>query len=148
MLPVAGGGRGAERPGSVPGWLVALLIAATFGSGMAMIVPMSYSLAVRLDQLAPGRTDALGYVLAIGSAVTLVVSPLTGVLSDRARSRWGRRRPFTVIGLVLGAMSVPIMATAPDIPVLILGWVLSTVGWGTVSGSIGNWQADRLPPHQ
>lgn len=138
----------AVTAGGVPVWSIVLLVAATFGAGMAMIVPMAYSLAVRLDQLAPGRTEALGMILAIGSAATLVLAPLTGILSDRLRSRWGRRRPFTVIGLVLGVASVPVMAFAPSLAVLAAGWTLSTIGWGTAAASIGNWQADRLPPHQ
>lgn len=132
----------------VPVWGIILLVAATFGTGMAMIVPMSYSLAVRLDQLAPARADILGYMLGIGSAATLIVAPLTGILSDRTRSRWGRRRPFTAIGIVLGLIAVPTMALAPNLIVLAAGWVLSTMGWNTVGGSIGNWQADRLPAHQ
>ncbi|WP_350351302.1 MFS transporter [Microbacterium sp. A8/3-1] len=136
------------RTGDVRLRSIVLLVAATFGAGMAMIVPMAYSLAVRLDQLAPDRTEALGLVLAVGSAATLVLAPLTGILSDRLRSRWGRRRPFTVIGLLIGAVSVPIMALAPSLAVLTIGWTLSTVGWGTAAASLGNWQADRLPPHQ
>lgn len=140
----SGGGAG----GDVPVWSLVLLIAATFGAGMAMIVPMAYSLAVRLDQLAPGRTDALGLVLAVGSAATLVLAPLTGILSDRLRSRWGRRRPFTVLGLLIGGASVPVMAFAPDLTALTVGWTLSTIGWGTTAASLGNWQADRLPPRQ
>jgi MFS family permease len=127
---------------------IALLVAATFGSGMAMIVPMAYSLAVRLEELAPGRPDLLGVLLGIGSAATLVVAPLTGVLSDRTRSRWGRRRPFTVAGIALGVAAVPVLVTAPTFPVLALGWILSTVGWNTAGASIGNWQADRLPAQQ
>lgn len=136
------------EPKPVSTWGIVLLVAATFGSGMAMIVPMAYSLAVRLDELAPGRTDLLGYLLGIGSAATLIVAPLTGILSDRTRSRWGRRRPFTVVGIVLGAAAIPIMALAPDVVTLAAGWVLSTVGWNTAGGSIGNWQADRLPARQ
>lgn len=132
----------------IPRWQVVLLVAATFGGGMAMIVPMAYSLAVRLDQLAPGRTDVLGYILGIGSAATLILAPLTGILSDRLRTRWGRRRPFTVIGMVLGAASVPVMALSPDLVWLGAGWILCTVGWGTAAGSVGNWQADRLPASQ
>ncbi|MEV7692206.1 MFS transporter [Microbacterium sp. NPDC089189] len=135
-------------PPRVPWWGITLLIAATFGSGMATIVPMAYSLAVRLDALAPGRPDLLGYLLGIGSAATLVVAPLTGILSDRTRSRWGRRRPFTVVGAIVGAAAVPVMVFAPDIGVLAAGWVLSTIGWNTAGGSIANWQADRLPPDQ
>ncbi|WP_404429875.1 MFS transporter [Microbacterium lacus] len=132
----------------VPRWQVVLLVAATFGGGMAMIVPMAYSLAVRLDQLAPGRTDVLGYILGIGSAATLIVAPLTGILSDRTRTRWGRRRPFTVLGMAIGVASVPVMALSPNLIWLGVGWVLCTVGWGTAAGSVGNWQADRLPASQ
>ena len=145
-LPGVNHAQGAEE--DVPFWSLVLLLAATFGAGMAMIVPMSYSLAVRLDQLAPGRTELLGFMLGVGSAATLVLAPLTGILSDRLRSRWGRRRPFAMVGLILGAVSVPVMALAPDLAVLTVGWILSTVGWGTAAASIGNWQADRLPPHQ
>ncbi|AZZ51709.1 MFS transporter [Rathayibacter festucae] len=145
--PVSQTGVGAEqRP--LGRLSIALLVAATFGSGMAMIVPMAYSLAVRLEELAPGRPDLLGVLLGVGSAATLVVAPLTGVLSDRTRSRWGRRRPFTVAGLALGVAAVPVLVTAPTVPVLALGWILSTVGWNTAGASIGNWQADRLPPQQ
>jgi MFS family permease len=146
-LTPAPDGAGAGQA-AVSAWSIVLLVAATFGAGMAMIVPMAYSLAVRLDQLAPGRTEALGIVLAVGSAATLVLAPLTGILSDRLRSRWGRRRPFTVIGLLIGVASVPVMALAPSLVVLTIGWTLSTVGWGTAAASLGNWQADRLPPHQ
>lgn len=132
----------------VSGRAILLLVLATFGVGMAMIVPMSYTLAVRIDEIAPGRTDLLGLILGIGSAATLVTAPLTGILSDRTRSRWGRRRPFTVIGTLVGVAAVPVMAFAPDAVVLAAGWVLSTTGWNTAGGSIGNWQADRLPPAQ
>ncbi|MFK4805176.1 MFS transporter [Microbacterium sp. ZW CA_36] len=150
--PPAGPGERSEADAAdllrVPRWQLVLLVAATFGGGIAMVVPMAYSLAVRLDQLAPGRTDILGYILGIGSAATLVVAPLTGILSDRTRTRWGRRRPFTILGLVFGIASIPVMALAPDLVWLGAGWVLSTVGWGTAAGSVGNWQADRLPAGQ
>lgn len=139
---------GTTAPASLSAWGILLLLVATFGSGMAAIVPMSYTLTVRLDQIAPGNVGALGLVLGVGSAATLVFAPLTGSLSDRTRSRWGRRRPFTVLGVGLGILSVPIMAFAPNVAVLTLGWILSTVGWGTSNASIGNWQADRLPPAQ
>ncbi|WP_258803651.1 MFS transporter [Pseudarthrobacter sp. NS4] len=122
-----------------------LLVLATFGGGMAMIVPMAFSLALRLNELAPGREEFLGYMLGIGSLCSLIAAPLTGILSDRMRSRWGRRRPFTVIGTVLGLAAIPLMAFAPNVVVLGAGWVLSTVGWGTAVGSIGNYQADNLP---
>lgn len=127
---------------------VALLVTATFGGSMAMIVPMAFTLALKLNQLAPGREEFLGYMLGIGSLCSLLAAPLTGILSDRARSRWGRRRPFTVIGAAVGLAAIPLMSFAPNVGMLGLGWVLSTVGWHTAVGSINNFQADNLPKVQ
>lgn len=127
---------------------VTLLVMATFGGGMAMIVPMAFSLALRLNELAPGREEFLGYMLGVGALCSLIAAPLTGIFSDRMRSRWGRRRPFTVIGTVVGLAAIPVMAFAPNVVLLGAGWVLSTVGWGTAVGSIGNYQADNLPGFQ
>jgi MFS family permease len=138
----------ASGVGTVGPGAVALLVVATFGGAMALIVPMAFTLALRLDALAPGRQELLGYTIGIGAVFSLLASPLTGILSDRTRSRWGRRRPFTVGGLILGLAATPIMAFAPDPLTLTVGWVLCTVGWGTAVGSIGNYQADRLPLHQ
>ncbi|WP_432246174.1 MFS transporter (plasmid) [Arthrobacter sp. G.S.26] len=125
-----------------------LLVAGTFGGGMALIVPMAFTLALKLNQLAPGREETLGYILGAGSLCSLLAAPVTGILSDRTRSRWGRRRPYTVIGAAVGLAAVPLMAFAPNILVLGLGWMLSSVGWGTAVGSIGNFQADNLAEAQ
>ena len=48
-----------------------------------------------------GRT--LGLVLLAGALVSMLVAPIAGALSDRLRSRLGRRRPFLIIG-TLGNM--------------------------------------------
>ncbi|PRY02547.1 MFS transporter [Allonocardiopsis opalescens] len=132
----------------VPWWAILLALGATFGTMMAAVVPTAFSLALRVEELAPGRTEVLGFILSAGAAATLVMAPITGIVSDRTRSRWGKRRPFTVIGAFVGAGSIPLMTGAPDTTMLTLGWVLSTVGWSTASASVGNWKADRLPPGQ
>lgn len=127
---------------------IVLLLAGTLGSALAYLVPMVFTLALKLDILVPGNESSLGYMIGAGSVVTLITAPLTGVLSDRARSRWGRRRPFTVAGTILGLTATTVMATAGDVWLLGLGWVLANLGWGTAMGSIGNIQADRLAPSQ
>jgi MFS family permease len=127
---------------------IALLVAASFGAAIAFLVPMIFSLALRVDQIEPGNTAGLGYIIGVGAAFALVSAPLTGIVSDRTRSRWGRRRPFTVGGALLGLAGVPFMAFAPNLLLLGIGWVITSVGWGTAMASIGNYQADRLPPSQ
>jgi GPH family glycoside/pentoside/hexuronide:cation symporter len=46
----------------------------------------------------------------------------TGVISDNARTRWGRRRPFIFAGSILMAISMPILFLFnPDWP---MGWII------------------------
>src|SRR5579862_5956976 len=42
-----------------------------------------------------------GIVQAIGAGAALVITPIAGALSDRSRSRFGRRRPFMVVGALI-----------------------------------------------
>ncbi len=43
---------------------------------------------------------AMGLVLALGRFVDAFTDPLTGNLSDKCQSRWGRRRPFIFLGVI------------------------------------------------
>lgn len=130
------------------GMEVLLLLGGMLGSSLAYLVPMVFTLALKLDVLIPGNESALGFVIGAGAAVSVVAAPLTGVLSDRTRSRWGRRRPFTVAGLLVGLVAVLVMSVAGSVWALTGGWMLANLGWGTAMGSIGNIQADRLAPAQ
>ena len=56
---------------------------------MAMMVPLSYGIAVRITELAPGHEEVLGYVTGSAQLVYLVLSPMIGIWSDRTRSRFG-----------------------------------------------------------
>ncbi|KAJ5510365.1 hypothetical protein N7453_002468 [Penicillium expansum] len=47
----------------------------------------------------------------------LIIQPLIGVIADRSRSKWGRRRPFMVFGSLVVAFCL-----------LVLGWTAEIVG--------------------
>src|SRR3982751_6369676 len=70
---------------------------------IAFIVPIAFSLAIRVAQVAPDNRDAI-LALAVGLPGLFVVigTPLVGMLSDRTRSRFGRRRPWLLFGSILG----------------------------------------------
>lgn len=132
----------------VGGRYVWLMVVASFGAFMAFITPIAYSLAVRLSQIAPGHDEYLGYVTGAGAAVVVLTGPLLGQASDRMRTRWGRRRPFIVGGTLLGFVALAVMAMAPSVVVLGIGWILAQLTWGQAFGNLQNSQADRLPEHQ
>ncbi|MET0724877.1 MAG: MFS transporter, partial [Leifsonia sp.] len=125
-------------------WLVLM----SFGSAMAFIVPLSYSLALRIDQLAPGHEEILGYATGIAQTVFILTSPLVGIWSDRTRSRFGRRRPFIVGGIVVGLIGLAIIGFAPSIPIMIVGWTIAMFGWANVGSAVLFIQADQLPDEQ
>jgi GPH family glycoside/pentoside/hexuronide:cation symporter len=66
----------------------------------ALAVPI-YSIALKMDPL------LLGIALAVPRVVGAILDPLAGAVSDNARTRWGRRRPFIMCGAVIGALLLP-----------------------------------------
>ena len=138
---------GDEQP-RVSASFIWLLVLSTFGLYVAFIAPVGLSLSVRVEQLAPTHSEYLGYILGAGSVAALLSIPLVGVASDATRSQMGRRRPFILAGSLLGLVSLVVMATAPSIFVLGLGWVLAQLGFGNALTGLVNVSADRLPESQ
>ena len=69
-------------------------------------------------------------------------------LSDRSRSTRGRRRPFLLGGAIGACVGLAVLAVAPSVVVLLIGWWL-------VQGSLNCYQAaitaiipDRVPASQ
>jgi MFS family permease len=51
-------------------------------------------------------------------------------------------------GAILGLGALVVMAAAPSVPVLALGWLFAQLGWGTAAGTFLFIQADRVPESQ
>ena len=56
-----------------------------------------------------------GTVLMIGKIWDAITDPITGYISDRTRSRWGRRRPYMFVGAILSFFLMGVMFTKPAI---------------------------------
>jgi MFS family permease len=50
--------------------------------------------------------------------------------------------------MLLGVIALVVMAIAPNVLVLGLGWILAQWGWGTTFSNLGISQADRVPESQ
>ncbi|WP_197977371.1 MFS transporter [Plantibacter sp. CFBP 8798] len=119
-----------------------------FGAYVALVAPIGLSLSLRIQELAPSNVEVLGYVIGIAAVVTTITGPLVGVWSDRTRSRFGRRRPFAIGSALIGFVGLVIIAQAPSIPVLLIGWTITSAGWSSSMNSLIQSQADRLPESQ
>ncbi len=72
------------------------------------------SLANAIYQVGYGLNPViLGWVLASSRFFDALVDPVIGNLSDNARTRWGRRRPFVVAGAILLAITFAFLWLPP-----------------------------------
>ena len=94
---------------------ITLLALGLFGVYLAFVTPIAISLAIRVKALAPDHEEYLGLVLGLGSVAALITGPLGGVLSDRTRSRFGRRRPWLIGGTLVGLVGLTVMAASPTV---------------------------------
>ena len=144
---IPGSGGSSEGPKASTSYIWFQVIG-QFGVFVAFITPLAISLAIRLSELAPGRDEFLAYITGSGALAVMLTAPLFGVLSDRTRTRLGRRRPFMIAGTLLGIVSLLVMALAPNVFVLGLGWVLAQLGWGQVYQNLQTSMADKLSETQ
>src|SRR5438309_330657 len=87
---------------------------------------LTLTTAMRVRQLA-GSDSArpISVVLFAGAIVALVGNPIFGALSDRTRSRFGRRRPYLVGGALCGFAALALIGVATSLNLVLIGWCLA-----------------------
>ena len=130
------------------GW-VTLLFLANLGLWLAVYAPIQVLLPEQAQELdRADKTLVLSVVMGVGALVALIANPVIGMLSDRTTGRWGRRHPWTVAGAVLGAGGLAVLATAPDIAVMTLGWCVTQAGLNGMLAALTSALPDRVPVAQ
>lgn len=115
----------------------------------AMIAPVAFSLAVRLEQINVfAKNGALALAIGIPGVAVLVTGPLVGVLSDRTKSRFGRRRLWLLGGTILGFFGSLLVGSAHSIPIAIFGWTAAYVGYTAALSMLTTHLGDCLPESQ
>ena len=76
----------------------------------------------------------------------LVVSPIVGRMSDRTLGRFGRRRPYLVLGAALILLGAYLVLLAASTAVLTIGWVVMGVGQVSAFAALGSVIPDQLAP--
>lgn len=98
--------------------LLAVALNAAYGGLGGILIPSQLAL---VDE--SRKEVGLAVVMTTSSLVTLVVSPWVGALSDRTRSRWGRRSPWVLGAAVAAVPAVLSLGWATSVLGLTLGWV-------------------------
>ena len=120
-----------DEPTDVPParWVGALVML-NLGVMAGWFGPIQVLLAQQADRIAdaePGGMSKellLAVVLFSGAAVSMVANPVWGAFSDRTRSRLGRRVPWVLGGVVLGAASLLLLSYAEGAVLMVLAWSL------------------------
>jgi MFS family permease len=71
-----------------------------------------------------GAPAALGLITGVAAIAAMVTPPIVGILSDRIRTRWGRRSPFILAGGIAAAAALVFLSLANSIALLLIGWFL------------------------
>ena len=116
-----------------------LVLFASYGGVIAVLLPQ------QLAELTPAnKVGNFAMVTAISSIVTIFVQPIVGALSDRTRSRLGRRSPWVVFGGIGGGLCVIALQFSPGVFALTVIWVLAQVLLNAWQGPMSSIVADRI----
>ena len=114
---------GVRRRASIPYRALVLIGLGGLFSGVTGPLLSTFIPPLVRDALGDHRT-AIGAIMAIDNVLLLLLIPLTGPASDRARSRGRGRLPLVLTGLVLSAVG---MALVPFSPVLGLPLIVGAI---------------------
>lgn len=92
--------------------------------------------------------SALAVVTGVAAIASFAVPPFVGIMSDRTRSRWGRRAPWIFFGGLGTAASLVLLGVVDVLAGLVIGWFLMqamvNVGLNVILATI----PDRIPRHR
>ena len=83
-------------------------------AGAAMLVPIYIHLPKFYSDVVGVPLGFLAIAIAAARALDALSDPFVGWLSDRSRTRWGRRRPFIALGAPLCAIAFYALFAPPD----------------------------------
>ncbi|SFR73828.1 MFS/sugar transport protein [Agromyces sp. CF514] len=137
----------------VPAGWIASFAALWFGIWMAQLTPVQLLLPAQIDEtLHPedwvDSVLAFGIISGIAAVATIIAYPLTGAASDRTTSRFGRRRPWIVIGGVVFAVSLAVLGLQTEIWAIGASWVGASVGFCIMTAALTATISDQVPVGQ
>lgn len=83
-------------------------------AGAAMAIPIGIHLTIFYSDTILVPLGLIALVKAVARALDAITDPIMGWLSDRTRSRWGRRRPWMALGAPLASICFYFMFTPPE----------------------------------
>lgn len=120
--------------------LVSVALFAAYSGVLSVLLPQ------QIAEIDPdGKVGSLALVTAVSFGVTALAQPLFGALSDRTRSRWGRRIPWMVACAVLGGALLGVMGGVQSVAALAVLWAATQFILNGVDIASTVYLVDRFP---
>ncbi len=120
-----------------------------FAAALSVLWPSLHSviLPLRLLEFIPEaqKNTYLGLLTFAGSMIAVFVQPVAGAISDRFSSRFGRRRPFILVGTLLALLFLPSIGLSGSFSLLLLGYCLLQVATNIAQGPFQAFIPDLVP---
>ena len=119
---------------------------AMFGANLAIGAAGAVLIPLQLQKLDPAdKAGNLALVTIGGAAAAIIVPPVVGLLSDRTRSRYGRRAPWMLGGAALGAGALLALGASDALVSIFLTYVIVSVGLNVYLSAFLAILPDRVP---
>lgn len=101
----------------------------------------------QVEKLVPGgeKNSAWGMVLMIGALWAVIGPSIFGYISDGLSLKYGIRRPFLAAGASITVIALALLANAPSIAVIAIGYLLLQIGDDVGTGPYGAVIPDLVP---
>ena len=105
-------------------------LAALSNSMHAIVLP------IRVEDLvgASHKSTYLGLITFAGLVIAMLVQPIIGAVSDCSGFRWGRRKPFILIGIIAVLVLLTTIGSLESYAAVFIVWCLIQIGINTAQG--------------
>jgi len=130
------------------GYITAVTLA-NLGIMMAFFTPIQNLLPRLAQEAAPDSKEAaLAWITGAGAFAAIVFNPLAGALSDRTTSRWGRRKPWVLIGSVVGGLGIVALGVPGTVVGLAAVWFVAQIAINAAYAGLTATVPDQVPIRQ
>ncbi|MFB6837186.1 MFS transporter [Streptomyces sp. NPDC056361] len=127
------------------GWIT-LYVLGNVGLFVPLLVPTTILMPEQIAQIDPaGKVGSYAWVSAMGAISGIVLAPLAGALSDRTTSRFGRRRPWMVIGSLVYMAALVFLGVQTTVTGVAIGSFVLSAACMIIGAGLSPVVPDQVP---
>ena len=94
------------------------------------------------------KNTYLGLLTFLGLILAMLVQPISGTISDRYTSRWGKRKPFIILGTILDICVLVFITFTNTLIGIFLGYIALQIASNIAQGPMQGLIPDLVPEKQ